>query len=430
MLFVAPAGNEGSVKYPARYPEVMAVGSLNCNAELAEDSSTGKSIEVVAPGEDVAAYGFMDILENDSGTSMAAPQVTALAAMLWQQDLSKSNIFIRNLIDATANNLGDKEAYGYGLIDCEKALQEHKGMEMASLDNIRSDDNDSPYICTDKEELEGFWKGAGHEKTMTLSGKKHPLMMDGVKWPDSVKSGVDIATNNPEFHGFYKSQKEPVNYIASAVYMTKLSGMASKKDAWKDNKDGLYKVNADDFRRRLKLSVKKYFELHGKKANLADEGELIFGMALHTVADMYAHSAWGLKIHKAERTSTDINFLLKKWQLLNHDKDSSAIPYADDEDYIPERYLSAQNVCKAMIDTAWLNHKEMNKILYCRTEHYKYADYKEKNDRLKYLKHAYTLMKFEDFIKPTTTDLIKLCNQIDGEKIRGKIMGWEEKIVY
>ena len=56
---------------------------------------------------------------------MAAPQVTALVAILWQQDLRKSNEFIRQLIDVSANNLGLKEKFGYGMIDCKNALQKY-----------------------------------------------------------------------------------------------------------------------------------------------------------------------------------------------------------------------------------------------------------------------------------------------------------------
>ena len=56
---------------------------------------------------------------------MAAPQVSALASILWQQDLTKSNEFIRQLIDITARSLGSKDEYGYGLIDCEYALQNY-----------------------------------------------------------------------------------------------------------------------------------------------------------------------------------------------------------------------------------------------------------------------------------------------------------------
>ena len=96
----------------ARYKEVMAVGAVNGRGEKAEQSAEGGEMEVVAPGENIASYGAFECLNTFSGTSMAAPQVTALAAMLWQRDLEKPAEFIRSLIDVTANTWGMKRYTG------------------------------------------------------------------------------------------------------------------------------------------------------------------------------------------------------------------------------------------------------------------------------------------------------------------------------
>lgn len=46
ILIIAAAGNTGeeggSVEYPAAFPEVMAVGAVNSNAELSDISADGK----------------------------------------------------------------------------------------------------------------------------------------------------------------------------------------------------------------------------------------------------------------------------------------------------------------------------------------------------------------------------------------------------
>ena len=54
-----------------------------------------------------------------SGTSMAVPHVVGAASLLWQKDTSKSKDFIKNLLEESARNVGDKESYGNGLIDYE-----------------------------------------------------------------------------------------------------------------------------------------------------------------------------------------------------------------------------------------------------------------------------------------------------------------------
>ena len=76
ILLVAAAGNGGNIQYPAKYEEVMAVGAVTCSGTGAKSGSTGKELEVVAPGQDVTSYGPFGMLTSFSGSSMAAPQVT------------------------------------------------------------------------------------------------------------------------------------------------------------------------------------------------------------------------------------------------------------------------------------------------------------------------------------------------------------------
>lgn len=97
MLFVAACGNgdssynigydiEVSPVYPASYPldNIISVASLNFDGNLSNSSNYGAySVDLAAPGESILSttpggkYALM------SGTSMAAPMVTGLSAMLY-----------------------------------------------------------------------------------------------------------------------------------------------------------------------------------------------------------------------------------------------------------------------------------------------------------------------------------------------------------
>ena len=90
MLFISAAGNNGinnnsTPMFPAslRLPNLISVASIKSDGTLADDSNYGVStVDIAAPGEDiystlVGTYGY------SSGTSMAAPHITGLAAMLY-----------------------------------------------------------------------------------------------------------------------------------------------------------------------------------------------------------------------------------------------------------------------------------------------------------------------------------------------------------
>ena len=66
-----------------------------------------------------SGYAFFD------GTSMATPHVSAVAALVWSADLTKSNAQIRDALQKTAKDLGAAgrdTSYGYGLVQAKAAL--------------------------------------------------------------------------------------------------------------------------------------------------------------------------------------------------------------------------------------------------------------------------------------------------------------------
>ncbi|MBV9217263.1 MAG: S8 family serine peptidase [Acidobacteria bacterium] len=133
ILFVAAAGNDGSSNdrrphYPSNYdlPNVISVAALDRNDQLASFSNFGvKTVHVAAPGKDILSTWLGDNYREASGTSMATPYVSGIAALVIAHEPSITMPKLRErLLKATDEvpQLNGKVASG-GRIDAAKALQ-------------------------------------------------------------------------------------------------------------------------------------------------------------------------------------------------------------------------------------------------------------------------------------------------------------------
>lgn len=127
VVLVAATGNAGSnfVLYPARYPQVIAVGATNSSNAHAGFSNYGPEVDLAAPGESiystlVGGYGY------SSGTSMSAPFVSGLAAILRGIPGNGSPGLIAFQMESTALDIGPPgidEFHGHGLIQIDAAMR-------------------------------------------------------------------------------------------------------------------------------------------------------------------------------------------------------------------------------------------------------------------------------------------------------------------
>lgn len=102
-LFVAAAGNSGNSRknYPAGYDldNIISVAATDHNDELASWSSYGSDwVDLGAPGVDVLCTVPADDYDYKDGTSMSAPHVAGVAALLLAEDLSSTNVQVKRAV--------------------------------------------------------------------------------------------------------------------------------------------------------------------------------------------------------------------------------------------------------------------------------------------------------------------------------------------
>lgn len=128
------AGNDGpqekTIGSPGSFPESIAVGATNAYDYIAFFSSRGPSLwgikpDVAAPGVEVVSSLPGGHYGSYSGTSMAAPHLAGLSALILQANPSVSVEQLREILTSTAVRRGlpiPNNEYGWGRIDAYQAV--------------------------------------------------------------------------------------------------------------------------------------------------------------------------------------------------------------------------------------------------------------------------------------------------------------------
>ena len=132
MLFVVAAGNDGtdletSPSYPASYDldNVISVANIRYDGELDPTSSYGAaSVDLAAPGSYILSTTPGGTYSYMTGTSMAAPMVSAAAAMLYSAFPNATLADVKDILLASVqklDSLSDRTATG-GMLDLGAAM--------------------------------------------------------------------------------------------------------------------------------------------------------------------------------------------------------------------------------------------------------------------------------------------------------------------
>ena len=328
ILMIAAAGNDkeaDQILYPAAYEEVMAVGGVSADMSPADCSVQGAGVELSAPGEYIPVLAQLGGLTVESGTSMAAPHIAAVAAKLWENHADWSADKIRQCMDVSAKQLAD----GNGKIVDYKAASE-LAKDFDAVYKPDSSTGDLPecgshVTAEDRYEIPGVvakWMEKGHNSLIrdavsdaNLKSKytdKKIAVLKAVSLAVDTCSGTSGGTKltlakdvpNLHAHGY-------TNYITTVYYLYKIAYLQKKNPSKSitkimnsDSAKGavIDLANLSYINKAINIICTKELKKGGKAYNIpnaytgtnaaANNRALrVLGMALHVAGDAFSHKS-------------------------------------------------------------------------------------------------------------------------------------------
>ena len=328
ILMIAAAGNDketDQILYPAAYEEVMAVGGVSADMSPADCSVQGAGVELSAPGEYIPVLAQLGGLTVESGTSMAAPHIAAVAAKLWENHADWSADKIRQCMDVSAKQLAD----GNGkIVDYKAASELAKDFDAVYKPNCSTSDLPecgSHVTAEDRYEIPGVvakWMKKGHNSLIrdavsdaNLKSKytdKKIAVLKAVSLAVDTCSGtsggttVNLAKDVPNLHAH-----KFTNYITTVYYLYKIAYLQKKNPSKSiteimnsDSAKGavIDLANLSYINKAINIICTKELKKGGKAYNIpnaytgtnaaANNRALrVLGMALHVAGDAFSHKS-------------------------------------------------------------------------------------------------------------------------------------------
>jgi len=143
VVVVASAGNEGqtSISYPAAYEGVLGVAAVDAQETHLHISNRGEQVDLAAPGVGVSVAHTGGEPVVFSGTSAAAPFVSATAGLALGQDPALDGAAVPALLIGLANDAGmpgDDDLTGAGVVSPARVLEKDETgiVDMAVLQPV------------------------------------------------------------------------------------------------------------------------------------------------------------------------------------------------------------------------------------------------------------------------------------------------------
>ncbi|MGM0581172.1 MAG: S8 family serine peptidase, partial [Bacteroidota bacterium] len=141
VIFASGNSNSSADYYPGFYDPVLSVSSTDHNDVKSSFSNYGDWVDISAPGSDVLSTFPNNSYSSISGTSMACPHVSGVAALIVSQYSDLTNDGLWDILTSTTDSIDDlnpgyTNQLGSGRLNAFTALQSNDGIPPSTIDDL------------------------------------------------------------------------------------------------------------------------------------------------------------------------------------------------------------------------------------------------------------------------------------------------------
>ena len=205
--------------YPAAYENVFSVGSLVEGDTVKESSNYGYWVEVFAPGGKMLTTDAAGNYGINGGTSMAAPVVAGVAALVKSEFPTYTAEQVKQKIMNTSDDIYavNESRYqnklGEGRINAFRALSDNTTPGIAFKNKVISDNNDETFLPGDTLRIYGDFKNyLANASNVTISIESLDNAMQVIDGTTSIGQLNSMESKNNVNDPFLLLIKSGVNY--------------------------------------------------------------------------------------------------------------------------------------------------------------------------------------------------------------------------
>lgn len=262
VVVVTSAGNDSeNVSYscPADMDSVIVTSASDQSDEIAYFSNYGNTVDVAAPGYEILTCSYKGGYTEENGTSLSAPHISAMAALIKLANPSITPAKVESLIISSADDFGEKgwdKYYGHGIPNMSKIINKQKIIIPKAVSNFKVENYTTSQVTLSCRPVRGSYgyaiyrynfKEKEYDKIATV--KENPKS-SSVRFTDKNRASGTIynykirainKVNNKYYYGPYSKAR-----VVTKLYKPTVTLKSSKSNvnmSWKKvNRATKYKI--------------------------------------------------------------------------------------------------------------------------------------------------------------------------------------------